>query len=220
MSVAVIGGGAAGLAAAWRLVSQGVGVVLYERRAVLGGLMRSDEVTGVVVDPAVQLLSSTYRRVQRLAAEVGATGLLVRSPGRDALWRDGRIHTIAYGSVPRMATSSALGMGLKLRLATQYLPFLLTRCRGLDANDPAGTGGAELDGETIAAWGARELVEDFVEQAVYPFLVAHYSGVPERTSAAFYHAVARVGLDVKFYAVTGGVGRLAEAIVRAVGSAR
>jgi oxygen-dependent protoporphyrinogen oxidase len=216
LSVAVIGAGAAGLAAAWRLASHGVGVVLYEKRPVVGGLMRSDEVSGVMVDPGVQLVSSTYRGLHRVIGEVGATGLLVRSPGRDALWRDGSAHAIAYGSAARMATSSALGVGLKFRLATHYLPYLLTRCRGLDANDAAGTGGADLDVETIAAWGTRELGEDFVEHVVYPFLVAHHGGTPEQTSAAFYHAVARVGLDVRFEAVRGGVGRLAAAIATAI----
>ena len=215
-SIAVIGGGAAGLAAAWRLGARGAGVVLYEKRSVVGGLMRSDELEGVTVDPAVQLLSSTYRSMHRLVSEVGATGLLVRTAGRDALWRGGGAHTISWGSVPRMAVSSALSAGLKLRLATQYLPFLLTQSRGLDANNAAGTGGADRDDEPIGSWGRRELGEDFVEHVAYPFLVAHHSGTPERTSAWFYHAVARAGLDVRFEAVRGGVGRLAEAVASGV----
>jgi oxygen-dependent protoporphyrinogen oxidase len=186
--------------------------VLYEKRSEVGGQLRTDDLSGVRVDPAVQLLSSRYEMLLRLASETGARELLVASPGRDALWRRGEAHTIAYGSVRRMAGSTALPLGLKLKLGAKYLPYLATRWRNVDANDPARTGGAERDSESIAAWGHRELGDEFVEWMAYPFLGAQHGGVPERTSAAFYHAVTHVGLDVRLWAVVGGVGRLAAAI--------
>src|SRR5690606_41322695 len=88
-SVGVVGAGPAGLAAAWALVTRGVAVTVYERRAEVGGRMRTDDLAGGRVDVAVQLLGSYYRRTFRLAEEVGAGGLLVRSPGQDARWRRG-----------------------------------------------------------------------------------------------------------------------------------
>jgi oxygen-dependent protoporphyrinogen oxidase len=214
--VAVVGAGPAGLAAAWYLSRSGKRVVLYDRRGGAGGLMRSDRLGDVIVDPAVQLVGSSYRTFLRVASETGARSLVVRTPGRDALWRSNRAETITYGSVASMATTSALPLLLKLKLASRYLPYLAQHVRTLDANDLAGTGGAVLDGESIAAWGERELGEDFVEMMAYPLLGAYYGGVPERTSAAFYHALARVGMDVKLYAVRGGVGRMADAIVTAL----
>jgi len=210
--IAVVGGGPAGLSAAWRLSRAGHDVTVYERRPIAGGLMRSDVVEGVVVDVAVQLVGSSYHSLFRLADEVGARSLFVRAPGRDALWRDGRPHGITYGSVASMAASSALPAMLKLRLASKYLPFL-TRLRNLDVNDLAGTGGAALDGESIAEWGHRELGSEFVELMTYPFLGAYHGGVPERTSAAFYHGLARMGLDVRLFAVAGGMSRFIEALV-------
>jgi protoporphyrinogen/coproporphyrinogen III oxidase len=200
------------LSAAWRLSVAGHEVTVYERRPVAGGLMRSDVVEGVVVDVAVQLVGSTYHSLFRLAEEVGARSMFVRAPGRDALWRDGRPNTITYGSIASMAASSALPAMLKLKLASKYLPFL-TRLRNLDVNDLAGTGGAALDNESIAEWGDRELGSDFVELMTYPFLGAYHGGVPERTSAAFYHGLARIGLDVRLFAVAGGMSRFTTAIV-------
>jgi oxygen-dependent protoporphyrinogen oxidase len=178
--------------------------------------MRSDELEGFVVDPAVQLFGSTYVGFFRLVSAVGARELLVRTPGRDALWRNGRAHALTYGSVASLITSTALPAALKLRLGAQYLPFLATHARRLDANDPARTGGVELDGRSVAEWGIEHLGEDFVELLAYPLLGAYYGGTPERMSAALYHALAKVGTDVRVHAAAGGMGNLAQRILAAL----
>jgi oxygen-dependent protoporphyrinogen oxidase len=221
-SVAVVGAGVAGLSAALELVRSGVAVTLYERKERAGGSLRSEELEGAIIDSGVQLLSSAYRTFFRLAAEAGVSERLVRTPGRDALWRDGEAHGITYGSARSMGVSSALPALLKLKIASKYLPYLATRCRHLDASDPAGTGGAAHDGESIAEWGERELGHAFVELMAYPFLGAYYGAEPEATSAGFYHALARMGLDVKLYALAGGMGVFGAAVLdrlRAAGAA-
>jgi oxygen-dependent protoporphyrinogen oxidase len=117
-----------------------------------------------------------------------------------------------------MAASQALPGSLKLKLLSKYLPYLLTRCRGLDANDPAATGGERHDEESIAEWGLREIGDDFVEYMAYPFLGAYHGTDPERTSAAFFHALARLGMDVELWALMGGMGGLAFAVVDGIES--
>lgn len=212
-TIAVVGAGPAGLAAAWELVRAGRRVTMWEERGGAGGRMRSDTVDGASADVAVQLLSSTYRTLREMARDLGVGDRIVRAPGHDALWRGGRAHGITYGSVTSMITSSALPAGLKLRLGARYLPFLGREARSLDANDPAGTGGAALDVASIAAWGREHLGQDFVELLAYPLLAAYYGGSPEATSAAMYHALARVGLDVQVMAARGGMGPLAAAML-------
>ena len=81
-----------------------------------------------------------------------------------------------------LVASTALPAGLKLRLATRYLPFLARHARLLDANDPAATGGAELDDSSVTEWGRVALGEDFVELLAYPLLGAYYGGTPERVA--------------------------------------
>lgn len=211
-NVAVVGAGLAGLAAAVTLVRAGVRVHVYEARAEVGGRMRSDTLEHATLDPSVQLVSSTYTAFFQLARACGAAPLLVRAPGHDALWRNGRAHGITYGSISSMIGSSALPTTLKLRMGARYLPFLARSARALDANDPAGSGGAALDGESIAAWGERELGRDFVELLVYPLLASYYGSLPEQTTAALYHALARVGMDVRVHAVAGGAGALPRAL--------
>jgi oxygen-dependent protoporphyrinogen oxidase len=215
-TIAVVGAGPAGLAAAWELTKAGARVTLVEERSSPGGRMRSDDLDGALVDVGTQLLASTYRSTFALADEVGAGDLIVRSPGRDALWRNGRAHAITYGSVASLVASRALPTGLKLRMAAKYLPFLGGAARTIDANDPSGSGGDRFDGQSIGAWGRQELGDDFVELLAYPLLAAYYGTTPEETSAGVYHALARVGMDVRVHAVAGGTGGLASAIVDAV----
>lgn len=214
--VGVVGAGPAGLAAAWTLVEAGAHVRLYERRDSPGGRLRSDELDGARVDPAVQLLASSYRETFRLAEAAGVAELLTAAPGRDALWRRGRPHRITYGSITSMTASTALPARLKLRLATRYLPFLRRHADALDLHDPAGAAAAGLDRESAGEWGARELGEDFVELLAYPLLGAYYGAEPEEVSAGLYHALARAGLDVRVYGVRGGMGELAGGLLRAL----
>lgn len=207
-TVAVIGGGAAGVAAAWRLVERGARVTLFERADEVGGRARSETLSGCVVDVGAQLFGSGFSALFQHARETGTANLLVRSPGRDALRRNGRNHPIAYGSITSMVTSSALPASLKLRLGTRYVPYLVRHGPQLDASDPVRAGGDALDGPSVAAWGARELGDDFVELLAYPLLGAYYGSPPEETSAVLYHALARAGMDVSVYAVRGGTGSL------------
>lgn len=217
VDVAVVGAGIAGLSAAWRLVERGVGVTLYESRDRVGGRLRTDESEGVRIDVAAQLLGSHFTETVRLARAVGADSLLVQASGRDALWRGGRARLLRYGSVASMATSDAIPTALKLRLLARYLPFLGRYGEALDPAEPARGAGPELDGESIAAWGRRELGDDFVELMVYPALAAYANMLPEETSAGYYHALAAAGLNLRLLAVRGGMAALAEAVAAAIG---
>ena len=208
--IAVVGGGAAGLNAARKLNEQGVPVTLFEKSPAMGGRARSEVIDGCVVDVGAQLFGSGFRALFEFADAVGARGRLIRSPGRDAVWRNGRAHPITYGNVASMVTSSALPATLKLKLGARYVPFLLRHAGELDAGDPAARGGDRLEGESVAQWGQRELGDDFVELLAYPLLGAYYGSAPEQTSVVLYHALARAGLDVSVYGVDGGAGTLFE----------
>jgi protoporphyrinogen/coproporphyrinogen III oxidase len=214
--VAVVGGGPAGLAAGLALAEAGVDVTVFEAAQRPGGGMRTEVLEGAPVDMGVQLVSSTHEALFAAVRLAGAADMLQRSPGRDALWRKGRAQGITYGSIASMISSGALPTSLKLRLGTKYLPFLASRAASLDANDPAATGGVALDDESIAAWGRRELGDDFVELLAYPLLAAYYGAAPEETGAAVYHALAKVGMEVRVYGARGGFGALAGALARGI----
>lgn len=214
--VAVVGGGAAGLAAAHRLQQAGVEAVVLEARPWTGGRARTDHVDGYRIDTYTQLFGSMHTETLRLLNELDADHLAVRMPGRDAVWRNGRAHEVVYGSVTSMLATGAVPMTTKLRLGTRYLRFLDVHRASLDLHAPERAAAAGLDTESVAVWGERELGSDFVEYLAYP-LLASYSGVaPEEISAALYHILANTGTDVTMYALRGGVGRLGELLAQSL----
>jgi len=208
----VVGGGLSGLAAAHRLAGMGAIPIVFEAATRPGGRVVTDEVDGYTIDVGAQLFGGMYQRFARLAGEVGLGGSLIRVPGRDALWRNGRAHGVVYGSVASMVASGGLPLGTKMRLGARYVPFLNRHAPDLDLHAPELAAAADLDDESIASWGRREIDDTFVDALVYPQLGAFYGSEPEETSAGFYHILARYGMDVSLFAVAGGAGRVAEAV--------
>ena len=70
-SVAVIGAGLLGLAAAYRLAQKGVSVTVYERDAQLGGLAGTTPLDGIPIDRFYHVTLPTDERVIELAGELG-----------------------------------------------------------------------------------------------------------------------------------------------------
>jgi oxygen-dependent protoporphyrinogen oxidase len=205
LSVAVVGAGPAGLAAALRLRAAGASVTVVDAAPYVGGRAWTEHVEGGWrIDPGVQLYSASYDAFFGQLRAAGAGALAERSPGRDALWRKGRAHEVVYGSPASMLASGALPLQLKLRMGTQYLPYLQRHAGNLDLRALERAAAAGLDGESIAAWGRRELGRDFVDLLAAPLLATLYGTLPDEASAGFYHALARQGMNLEVRALRGG----------------
>lgn len=88
MTVAIVGGGLAGLACARRLAQEGVTFVVLEAAEEIGGRVRTEQVDGFLLDRGFQALLTGYPDAERLldydALELGELypGALVRIGGR------------------------------------------------------------------------------------------------------------------------------------------
>lgn len=204
------------MAAAWRLVRAGVPVVVYEAEKWLGGRTRTDRQEGFSIDAGAQLFGSMFTHFFALAREVGLDNDLIRTSGRDALWRDGRAFEVVYGSVASMLASGGLAWRTKMRLGTTYVPFLQRHATVLDLHHPERAAEAGLDRQSIAEWGLDRLDRDFVEHLVYPQLSAYYGALPEETSAGLYHILANQGIDVSVHALKQGAASLCERIAEQI----
>jgi oxygen-dependent protoporphyrinogen oxidase len=215
-SVAILGGGIAGLTAAYRLQQRGLRPVVFEAEPRLGGRAFTDRLDGFRIDAGAQLVGSMYEHFLALIDELGLADRLVRVPGRDALWRNGKAHEVILGSISSMITSGGLPMSTKMRMGATYAPFLSRNLAHLDQHFPEKAAAAGFDNETIEEWGVREIDTNFVRSLVYPQLAAYYGALPSETSAGFYHILARYGMDVKLFAMSGGIGEVAEALGDAI----
>jgi len=112
--VAVVGGGPAGLAAAYRLTAAGVPTVVFEAGSSIGGLARSMEIWGHAVDLGAHMFTLKDPRIGCLWTELVGTDY-------DAVPRRTRVlfdqWTLGYPYDPREAVR-ALGVGEVARCVT------------------------------------------------------------------------------------------------------
>jgi oxygen-dependent protoporphyrinogen oxidase len=218
-SIAVIGGGVAGLTCAWRLRRAGHEVEVLEREPVAGGRMRSERIATprgeFVVDRGAQFVASGYRNMQRV---VDALGLRARlhpvARTSNAILRDGVLHPGDYGSLLEIARSRLVGARSKLRLARLLLELARHRSR-LDPYRPERAAG--LDREDLAAGLARLVGEEATEYLFVPAFSSTFDADPEDHSLAFALLGMRLVLSgFRLQAFEGGIGLLTETLAAQV----
>ncbi|GHB81193.1 protoporphyrinogen oxidase [Streptomyces cirratus] len=229
--VVVIGGGIAGLAAAHRLLGDGVRVTLLEAGPRLGGKLHAGELAGVPVDLGAESMLARRPEAVALTRAVGL-GDALRSPATATahLWTRGALRPMPHGHVmgvpgdldPLAASGVLSAEGLARIEAEPTLP-------------PAEIGEDVAVGEYVAARLGREVVDRLVE----PLLGGVYAGdayrismraaVPQLYEAARTHALLGEGVrelrrraealpqagGPVFAGIEGGVGRLPLAVAEA-----
>jgi len=213
--IAVVGGGIAGLACAWKLQRAGHDVTVLEREAVAGGRMRSERIAtprGVfVVDRGAQFVASGYRNLHAVA---DALGLAPRRHfvGRtsNAILRDGRLHPGDYGSLLELARSKLLSTRAKLRLPRLLLELAKQR-RHLDPYHPERA--APIDRESLADGLTRVVGAEAMEYLFSPAFSSTFDADPEDHSLAFALLTTRFVLGgFRLQAFDGGIGLLTETL--------
>jgi len=96
MKVGIVGGGVAGMAAAYRLIERGHQVALFETSPFLGGLVRTFEVGGGRLEAFYHHLFSTDTTIVRLIEELGL--------GDDLVWRESKVGFYHSGRIYNFVT--------------------------------------------------------------------------------------------------------------------
>lgn len=91
MKVAIVGGGVAGLTAAYRLLQAGQEVALYEAGPELGGLVRTFDVNGEPLEAFYHHIFTTDTTIVRLIEELGMGDRLIWIDSKVGFFRDGKI---------------------------------------------------------------------------------------------------------------------------------
>ncbi|MEU3911155.1 MULTISPECIES: protoporphyrinogen oxidase [unclassified Streptomyces] len=172
--VVVIGGGIAGLAAAHRLLSDGLRVTLLEAGARLGGKLYAGELAGAPVDLGAESVLARRPEALELARAVGlGDDLQPPATATARLWTRGALRDMPRGHVmgvpgdqEALAASGVLSAeGLARIAADTTLP-------------PTEVGEDVAVGEFVAARMGREVVDRLVE----PLLGGVYAGDAYRIS--------------------------------------
>ncbi|MFE3558463.1 protoporphyrinogen oxidase [Streptomyces sp. NPDC059193] len=229
--VVVIGGGIAGLAAAHRLLAEGVRVTLLEAGPRLGGKLLAGELAGVPVDLGAESVLARRPEAVDLAKAVGLGDALQPPATATAhLWTRGALRPMPRGHV--MGVPGDLG---PLAASGVLSPEGLARIEAEHALPPAEIGEDVAVGEYVADRLGREVVDRLVE----PLLGGVYAGnayrismraaVPQLFEAARTHTLLGDGVrDLQrraqtqpqpagpvFAGIDGGIGRLPVAVAEA-----
>jgi oxygen-dependent protoporphyrinogen oxidase len=226
--VAIVGGGIAGLSAAYELHRRGLQVRVLEASPRAGGVILTERFDGWVLDGGPDSLLVQKPAAVALCRELGIADRLVstRLPRTAYVMRDGALHPIAEGSFlgfpvrfGALARSSLFTPAGKLRMACEAL----VPRRG-DEED-----------ESIASFVRRRFGHEAVDYLAEPLLAGIHAGDVERLSmrALFprlLEAERQAGsvirafraLEVKpspqgaFVSLPGGIAELVEALVGAL----
>ncbi len=186
-TVAVVGGGMAGLAAAWELSGSGAGgpgprIVVLEAGSRVGGKVRSTEFCGRTVDVAADAFLARRPEATRLCDELGLADALV-APGASgaSLWVRGRLRMMPGGvnlGVPTrawpMVRSGILGPAGLVRAGVD----LVLPHRG----DPQDTADRSV-GDIVGSRLGHEVVERLVDPLVGGI---HAGGVDDLSAEATF----------------------------------
>jgi len=175
-AIAIIGGGISGLTAAWTLHKKGVPYRLLEAGPSLGGVIRTEEKDGFVLEGGPDSILAQKPEGVALCRELGlADRLIPTNPELKAVYilHRGKLHPLPEG--------------MMLAVPTRIFPMIKTGLfswpgklrMGLDLVKPAGPQNGD---ESIAAFLRRRFGQEAVERLGEPLLAGIHAGDPERLS--------------------------------------
>lgn len=171
-SVAIVGGGIAGIAAALERAKAGDEVHLFERELHLGGKLGETVVDGVTIPTAADNFLARRPEVSDLATELGLGDRLIHpSAGSARIYRDGLLHPLPTNVLGVPATPDLAATGLISIDGAQRA------ANDLHAPDDAPTGD-----ESVGTMVRRRFGDEVLEYLVDPLLGGINAGDSDQLS--------------------------------------
>jgi oxygen-dependent protoporphyrinogen oxidase len=183
-TVAIIGGGIAGLAAAHRLaeVAPHIGVTLFEASDCLGGVLATESHDGYLIERSADMFVTQPAGAVDLCRRIGLEGELIGTDDRNRkafVVRRGKLLPVPAGfallqpaRLWPLVKSPILSWRGKVRLGLEYF---LPR--------PRRSAGAAKD-ESLASFARRRLGREAYQRLVQPLVGGIYTADPEKLSLA------------------------------------
>jgi len=212
--VAVVGGGAAGLAAAFRLQQAGYRVRLFERGDRLGGRMRTLHRDGFLIEEGATQLVRSYRSVLGVINDAGLAGELVpASSNLGMLDPAGTTHNFEIEHIHRdLARTRLISFRGKLALSKIAVDVIRNRKRR-DVEDLSKLSG--IDHLSAEQYGRQRLGDKAFDHFVDPVVRGFVGTAPANVSAAcMLYVFGTFMSKQKFLALRGGMSSYADLLSR------
>jgi oxygen-dependent protoporphyrinogen oxidase len=174
--VAIVGGGIAGLAAAWTLEQRGVPFQLLEASDRWGGVIRTEVVSGFMLEAGPDAFIAQKPEAAALCRELGLGDRLVPSNTSQKT-----VFVLRKGRLVPMPEGLALGVPTRIRsfLRSSLVSWPGKVRMGLEPFVPARRG---ADDESVADFFRRRLGEEALRSLGDPLISAIHGGDAERMS--------------------------------------
>ncbi|MEX1255106.1 MAG: NAD(P)/FAD-dependent oxidoreductase [Dehalococcoidia bacterium] len=210
--VIVVGGGIAGLTAAYTLQKQAIELLVLERDSTAGGRMRTERHGDFVVDRGAQFVAGSYRNMRALVDALGLRPQVRRlATGRGATLRNGRFVTSSYAGLKAIWSARDLTLGSKLRLPRLLLELRRHRAL-LDFYEIERA--APLDDQSARDWALSRFGREVLDYIIEPPFASTFTVLPENLSRAFVLATINYMFTSGFrlHAFVGGNGLLTQTL--------
>ncbi len=204
--VVVIGGGIAGLSAAWHLQQRGIPVRVYEGTPRVGGRIHSVE-DGGRLETGMQFYYSSYSSTFELLRTFGLDSELVPIHVRGLMYWRGDIRPWDKSKPYLSLLSSMENLRLQAAVARKLVPLMRMCPFDYQAGDP-------LDDVDAADYFRALGGEAVTELAVRPMVTSYAFTEPEGHSLAMLLRIMRLGAFSKMYGLLGGNDSLPAAMAR------
>ncbi|XP_020111709.1 protoporphyrinogen oxidase, mitochondrial isoform X2 [Ananas comosus] len=176
-SVAIVGAGVSGLAAAYKLKSNGVRVTVFEAEERAGGKIRTNSENGFIWDEGANTMTESEMEVGRLIDDLGLRDKqqLPIAQNKRYIVRNGMPQLIPSNPIA-LITSSILSPKSKLKLLME--PFLWKQSGTMSSAEVFD----ESSHESVRKFFQRHFGKEVVDYLVDPFVAGTSAGDPESLS--------------------------------------
>lgn len=202
MTIAVIGSGPAGSAAAHSLAINGHDVIIFERQEAVGGRTRSFRKNGFTLDTGAAFITNFYPRLMSLAWDLDFIEEIDDMQRVTGLYHNGHLTTIDVSSPLSFISFPLLSMVDKLKMAW-WMTKMTTQRKKLDLADPATL--SAIDHQSIADFARETLTENIYQTLVRPGIEPFWYFSCEDVSKGLLHALSAHAAGSKFYSFTNGI---------------
>ncbi|BBY80196.1 FAD-dependent oxidoreductase [Mycolicibacterium pulveris] len=205
-TAAVIGGGIAGMAAAYELKKAGFAVTVFESRDRVGGRIWTVQKGDFVMDLGTAVYLGTYREAVEMIHEVGLSDEFVETPVIFGMPRQGKQHYLDLSQPIRASiTTGVISWPAKIKALRLFADVFKHRASlGYDTYD----GLAEIDNETVLDYSRRVLNEELARYISAPLVSGTWVHEDHDTSVALLHWTVRNMLVKSVFNLTSGVAGL------------